>query len=227
MGKAYISTEVKGKQIPGGGPLTLTFADDRVTANAGCNTATGPVTLDGGVLTVGQLAMTLMGCPGETDGADGWMDGLLKSAPTWKLDGSTLTLTGNGDGITVTLLDRKVAAPDKPLTGTTWVVKSLLGKDAQVWSQTLEDVKPTLTIAPDGAVSGSAGCNSMMGRAEIAGSYVTFQIGTTRMACAPEVMDVERQVLEVLNGKTITTIDSDALTIRNEASGTGLELRAE
>ncbi|MBL1076574.1 META domain-containing protein [Nocardia sp. 2] len=227
MGKAYISTEVTGTPIPGGGPLTLTFADDRLTANAGCNTATGPVTLDGGTLTIGEMATTMMGCPGETAGADGWVDSLLKSSPTWKLDGPTLTLTGNGDGITVTLLDRKVAAPDKPLTGTAWIVSALLTKDAHVRSQTLDEVRPTLTIAPDGNVSGNAGCNSMIGKAEIAGSYVTFQIGTTKMACAPDVMEVESQVLAVLNGKTITTIDSSQLTIRNETTGTGLELRAE
>ncbi|MFC9994218.1 META domain-containing protein [Nocardia sp. NPDC127526] len=225
MGKEYVSTKVEGLPIPGGGPLNLGFKDNRVMASAGCNSASGPVTLNGNVLETGQLAMTLIGCPEPTAGADGWMTGLLESKPTWKLDGPNLTITGNGS--TVTLLDRKVAHPDKPLTGTTWVVTSLVRPDAVVSSVALDEARPTLTIAPDGAVSGSAGCNRMTGTAEIAGNDVTFKIGTTKMLCAPEVMEVETQVLGALDGKTTATVDSDMLTISNAANGTGLKLTAE
>ncbi|MGX1807076.1 META domain-containing protein [Nocardia sp. NPDC055321] len=226
MGKAYVSTEVTGTPIPGGGPLTLTFADNRVTATVGCNTASGPVTIDGHTLTVGEMATTLMGCPGDIAGADEWMDGLLRSGPDWTLDGPDLTLTGNG--LTVKLLDRKVAQPDRPLAGTTWVVTALLRPEAEVRSVALDEARPTLTIAPDGAVSGSAGCNRMVGKAAVAGDEVSFEgIGTTKMMCDAAIMEVEQQVLEALNGKTTATIDSDTLTLRNTANGTGLKFRAE
>ncbi|UGT43198.1 META domain-containing protein [Nocardia yamanashiensis] len=225
MGKTYLSTRVEGTPIPGGGPLTLTFRDDRLTANAGCNTMTGPVTLDGNTLKVGDLAATMMACPGDRAGADGWLDGLLRSAPDWKPNGADLTLKGNG--VTVTLQDRKVAKPDKPLVGTTWIVTSLISKDAVTRSATLDAVRPAITISPDGAVSGSAGCNRLTGKAEVSGTDVTFQVGTTRMMCEPDVMEVERQVLAVLDGKTTATVDSDELTLRNAATGTGLGLRAE
>lgn len=225
MGKAYVSTQVTGTPIPGGGPLSLTFADGRVSATAGCNNSSGPVTLDGGTLKVGEMASTLMGCPGDLAGADGWVDGLLRSEPTWKLDGPDLSLSGNG--LTVKMLDRKVAHPDKPLTGTTWIVTALLRTEAEVRSVALEESRPTLTIGPDGAISGSAGCNRMMGKAEIAGNEVTFGVATTRMMCDPQVMEVEQQVLEALDGKTTATIDSDTLTLRNSANNTGLKLRAE
>lgn len=225
MGRSFVSTKVEGLPIPGGGPLNLSFAEQRITSNAGCNTATGPVNLEGHVLTVDQLATTLMGCPDERGQADGWQQGLLESKPSWKLDGDTLTLSGNGS--TVTLLDKKIVHPDKPLVGTNWIVTAIITNDAEVRSQTLDEVKPSLLIAPDGAVSGSAGCNRMMGSAQIAGSDVTFQIGTTRMACDPQVMEVEQQVLTALDGKTTATIDSDTLTLRNAGNGTGLKLRAE
>ncbi|MFB7716392.1 META domain-containing protein [Nocardia sp. NPDC056100] len=225
MGRAFVSTEVKGTAIPGGGPLTLRFQDGRVTANAGCNTATGPVTLDGNTLKVGELATTMMGCPGDVAGADGWVAGLLHSSPTWKLDGSDLTLTGNGN--TVTMLDRKVAHPDKSLTGTPWIVDALVRNNGVERSQTLDEVRPTLTIAPDGSVSGSAGCNSMTGRAEITGSDISFHIATTKMMCDPQVMDVERAVLQALDGNVTATVDSNTLTLRNAGNGTGLNLRAE
>ncbi|MEV6769116.1 META domain-containing protein [Nocardia sp. NPDC051030] len=225
MGKTYMSTKVDGKPIPGGGPLTLTFQDGRITANAGCNTASGPVTLNGDVLKTDELATTLMGCPGDLADADGWANGLLRSLPTWKLDGPTLTLKGNGS--TVTLQDRKVLHPDKPLTGTTWIVTTLLRPDAEVRSQALDEARPALTIAPDGSVSGGAGCNQLIGTAEVAGNEVTFHLGTTRMMCDEQVMEVERDVLQALDGKVTATVDSDNLTLRNTTNGTGLKLHAE
>ncbi|MCM6776719.1 META domain-containing protein [Nocardia sp. CDC159] len=227
MGHTFVSTKVEGAAIPGGGPLVLTFADGRISAQAGCNTSSGPVEFDGAVLRVSGLATTMMGCPGERGGADGWQTGLLQSAPTWKLDGSTLTLTGNGS--TVTMLDKKVAQPDRPLTGTAWTVTTLVRPNGQITSQVLEQAKPNLTIGADGQVSGSAGCNRMTGTAAIAagGQEITFRIATTRMACEPEVMEVERQVLEALDGKTRATIDADTLTLRNDGNNTGLVLRAQ
>ncbi|WP_306362093.1 META domain-containing protein [Nocardia sp. CC227C] len=225
MGRDFVSTEVEGLPIPGGGPLTLSFREDRVTANAGCNTATGPVNLDGGVLTADQLATTLMGCPEDRAQADAWQEGLLKSRPTWKVDGDTLVVSGNGS--TVTLLDREVAHPDKPLTGTTWVVTAVLTPEAEIRSQTIDEVRPTLLIAADGAVSGSAGCNGMIGTAEVSGSDVTFQIGTTKKMCEPQVMELEQQVLTALDGKVTATVEADTLTLRNQADGSGLKLRAE
>ncbi|WP_230329747.1 META domain-containing protein [Nocardia aurantiaca] len=225
MGRSFVSTAVAGTPIPGGGPLTLTFADGRVSATSGCNTATGPVDLQGNTLQVGEMASTLTVCPDDVAGTDNWQDGLLRSQPNWTLVGDTLTLKGNGS--TVTMLDRKVAHPDKPLTGTTWIVTALLRPDAEVRSTTLDEVRPALTITPDGKVSGSAGCNTVTGSAQIDGDDVTFQIATTRMMCDSQVMEVERQVLQALDGKTKATIDSDELTIRNTGNNTGLELRAE
>ncbi|MFC3438917.1 META domain-containing protein [Nocardia seriolae] len=225
MGRSFVSTAVSGTPIPGGGPLTLHFADGRVSATAGCNTATGPVDLQGNTLHVGKRATTLMGCPGDLAGADGWQDGLLRSQPTWTLVGDTLTLEGNGS--TVTLLDRKAANPDKPLTGTTWIVTALLRPEAEVRSATLDEVRPTLTITPDGKVSGTAGCNTVTGTAAIDADTITFTLATTRKMCEPQVMELETQVLQALDGKTTATIDSDQLTLRNSTNNTGLKLRAQ
>ncbi|MGW2661915.1 META domain-containing protein [Nocardia tengchongensis] len=225
-GRTFVSTAVSGTPIPGGGPLTLTFVEGgRISATSGCNTANGPVDLQGNTLQVGELASTMMACPGDVMGADEWQAGLLHSQPTWTLSGDTLTLKGNGT--TVSMLDRKAAHPDKPLIGTTWVVNTLLRTDAEVRSVTLDEVRPTLTITPDGKVSGTAGCNTMTGSAVIDGDDATFTIATTRMMCAPEVMEVEQQVLGALDGKTKATIDSDVLTLRNAGNNTGLKLRAE
>lgn len=226
--RTFLSTEVEGEPIPGGGPLTLTFGTDRISANAGCNTASGTVAFEGDVMQVGQLASTLMGCTGDTAGADQWVDTLLSSNPTWRLDGDTLTLR-NADQ-TVTLLDKKVADPDRPIQGTTWVVTGLITPDAHIRSQALDDAKPTLTIAEDGGLTGTAGCNRMMGTAAVEpgpdSTVITFRAGTTKMMCAPEVMEVETAVLQALDGRTTATVDANQLTLRND-NGHGLTLTAQ
>ncbi|WP_109526912.1 MULTISPECIES: META domain-containing protein [Nocardia] len=226
MGHTYVSTTVQGTPIPGDGPLTLTFTDNRVSAYAGCNTASGSVTFDGDVLRVGDLASTLIGCPEPQAGADQWMNTLLTAAPTWRLEGTTLTLRDKDQ--TVTLVDRKVASPDKPLKGTDWVVTEIITRDARTTSQTLAETRPTLLIAEDGTVSGTTGCNRMTGTADIdpSGSPVTFRLATTRMACPPEVMEVESAVLSALDGTATADIDADTLTLRNKNNDTGLVLHA-
>lgn len=225
MGHTYISTTVQGTPIPGDGPLTLTFADNRVSGYAGCNTASGSVTFDRDVLRVGDLASTLIGCPEPQADADQWMNTLLTAAPTWRLEGTTLTLRAKDQ--TVTLVDRKVASPDKPLKGTDWVVTEIITQDARTTSRTLAETRPTLLIAEDGTVSGTTGCNRMTGSADIApsGSPITFRLATTRMACPPEVMEVESAVLSTLDGTTTADIDADTLTLRNP-NNTGLVLHA-
>ncbi|WP_194813964.1 META domain-containing protein [Nocardia sp. XZ_19_385] len=230
-GHTYISKEVQGPQIPGGGPLTLTFTEDgRVSVTAGCNTGSAPVTLDNNTLTAGQLATTLMGCEGDRARADEWMGGLLASAPSWELKDSTLTLKNQDQ--TVILLDKKIATPDKPLEHTVWRVTQIITPDARIASVAIDESKPTLALRDNG-ISGSAGCNKFSGKAPItksaAGNTIEFNgkdFGTTRMVCQPDVMEVEAGVLKALTGTVTLTIDADILTLKN-AEGNGLVLRAE
>lgn len=222
--RTFLSTNVEGAPIPGGGPLTISFTEGRLAADAGCNKFTGAVTLDDHVLHVSGLATTLMACEDDRRGADEWLSGLLNSQPSWRLDDSRLTL--HSADRTVTLLDKKVAQPDKPVKGTSWLVTSLITDNSQVRSRALDEARPTLTIAEDGSVSGAAGCNQMTGSAEVSGAQITFRIATTKMMCSPEVMEVEQAVLNALDGGTNATVDADTLTLRND-NGAGLVLHAQ
>ncbi|MGW0182487.1 META domain-containing protein [Nocardia sp. NPDC003345] len=227
MGHTYISTEVTGAPIPGGGPLTLTFADGRISAAAGCNTHTGAVDLRDHVLHVSDLASTLIGCAGDRAGSDAWVGDLLRGDPTWGLERDRLTVTGKNT--TVVLTDKKVLTPDRPVRGTEWVVTTLLTPDARIQSRTIDEVRPTLTFAADGGLTGFAGCNRITGRAAVTdtpdGADITATAATTRMMCAPEIMEVEQAVLAALDGTVHATVDADVLTLRNP-NGHGLTLRA-
>ena len=54
------------------------------------------------------------------------------------------------------------------LTGSEWRVESIGGVGVGA------DSRASITIAADGALSGSGGCNRLMGRADIKGEAVTF-----------------------------------------------------
>ena len=228
-GREFVSVDVTGEPIPGGGPMTLGFADGQISAFAGCNRGSGAVDLADGRLRAGELAMTMMGCPPPRDGADGWLSRFLAAGPAWTLTGDDLTLST--DTTTVTLRDKKVVDPDRPLIGTTWQVDTLVSSDAATTSAALERSRPTLTLAADGTVTGFTGCNQFNGPAEVSetadgATVVNFgPLATTRRACEADLGDIEKAVLRVLDGPVQTSIDADRLTL-TRADGNGLVLRA-
>lgn len=226
LGRAFVSTSVEGTPIPGGGPLTVEFvAPDRIVGSAGCNRATGSADFANSTVTTGPMAMTMMACPGERGASDQWLTAFLAAGPSWNLDGDTLRLSTAA--ATVTLLDKKVAQPDRPLVGTTWVVDTTISPQAIVTSRAIEESTPTVQFGADGTVTGSTGCNTFSGTAQIAGDTVTFgPLATTMRMCEPDVAEVETAVLTALSGTTTVTVDSDRMRMVN-ADGHGLGLHAQ
>lgn len=218
-GRTFLSTVIVGRALVPGSQVRLSFEDGRIGANAGCNSMSGSYAVDGGRLVVGALATTEMGCDPALMDQDGWLGGFLDGASI-ALAGEMLTLAK--DGVTLTLLDRVVADPDRPLAGTRWVVDGLVSGDAV--SSVPAGVVATLVFA-DGEVAVEAGCNSGGGSAEIAETTITFgPLALTEMACGPDAMAVEQAVTSVLAGTVDYTIEADSLTLAG--AGAGLLLRA-
>jgi putative lipoprotein len=63
----------------------------------------------------------------------------------------------------------------------------------------IDRIQTILEIAPGGVVSGTGGCNRMGGQATISRDTIAFgEIVSTRMACAPPVMDQEQRFFAAL-----------------------------
>ncbi|MBB5786931.1 META domain-containing protein [Jiangella mangrovi] len=218
-GRTFVSTEDVG--IPGGGPLNLQFTDDgRLLASAGCNSANGPVSLDGGRLgTGGGLAMTEMGCPGERMDADQWLSDLLAAEPTWELaDANTFVLTAGE--LVISLTDLEVVEPPVELTGRQWDVDGLT--DGEVASSMPAGFAAHLRF-DDGAVTGHTGCNELSGTATVDGDAVTFaDIVVSDAACADGAAYVQDIVLQVLTGEARFEITGNRLSLE-APSGFGLQ----
>jgi heat shock protein HslJ len=108
-----------------------------------------------------------------------------------------------------------VAQDTAPLTGQ-WAVEIIGGVGVGA------DSRAALTFAADGAVSGSGGCNRLMGRAGISGQTIKFgPLATTRMACSAAVMAMERKLLDAFTATRSYHIAGSLLTL-HDASGVEL-----
>ncbi|OGO55746.1 MAG: hypothetical protein A2V85_02230 [Chloroflexi bacterium RBG_16_72_14] len=218
-GRTFLSTGATGATLVPGSQVRIAFAGGNIAANAGCNSMSGSYTIVGDRLDVDLLAMTEMACEEPLMAQDGWVAALLDGA-TITLDGDTLTLAK--DGVALTLQDREVADPDRPLLGTRWVVDGLISGDAV--SSVPQGVTAALVFA-DGRVDVEAGCNTGSGTVRIDGATIVFgPIALTKMACGEAAMAVEQAVTTVLTGEAGYAIEAGSLTLTNGAAG--LMLRA-
>jgi heat shock protein HslJ len=75
--------------------------------------------------------------------------------------------------------------------------------------------EPHLVLDPDGRrLSGSGGCNRLLGRYELDGEQLTFgAVANTMMACPESLMRRERALIEALEATTGFGIDAETLEL--------------
>ena len=219
-GTTFESTDITGHELVADTTISLAFQADAVSANAGCNTMNGGYTITDGVLEVGAMASTMMACSDELMAQDTWLSEFLAGGPEIALADDTLTLTGSEATLT---LD---AVQDVGIEGTTWMITGTVATEAV--SSIPAGAEPSLTIT-DGQAAIDTGCNSGSGSVEVTDTTLTFgPIATTRMACPPDLTDLETTVLTVLQGEVTYEIDGASMSIRAEGPDgeIGLELSA-
>lgn len=195
--------------VPGIPAPTLRL-DGRVAAGTtGCNTFRGPYAARSDVRRFGPLATTRRACPGPRGGQETRFLNVLRQVTGSQVSGTTLTLfAGSRDR----LVFRAGGAATGPETAVnldgTWQLSggTALGPVA--------GGLPTLTFG-GGRVSGTAGCNRVMGGVQVQGSRVIFgALATTRMACPPAVGAQEAAFLRFLSEPTLrVTQQSQTLTL--------------
>ncbi len=219
-GRTFLSTGVQGQTLVPGSTVRLSFKDGQLGINAGCNHMGGAYSIADGKLTTGQMMMTDMACQEPLMKQDTWVSSFLAGAAV-TLAGDTLTLK-NGD-VTMTLTDRKVADPDRPLVGTNWVVDGIISHDAV--SSVPVGVTAGFTITGD-TMQVDTGCNT--GSASVQVTATTMTIGPmtlTKKACQANEGAMEAAVVAALTGEVTYAIEADVLTTTSK-SGAGLMLRA-
>jgi heat shock protein HslJ len=227
-GKTFLATAVtengKPRALVPNTEVSVEFTDDgRLIAQAGCNTMQGQVNTANGKLVVDDLASTAIGCPQASGEQDAFVAKVIGASPSWQLDDDQLTITSGTT--TLAMAPREAVHPDKDLAGTTWVLDTLVDGDV---ASSMAAGAPEVTIVFDGTrATADTHCNGVGAEYSVTGDTIEFTGGvSTKMACAPEIMQGEDAVSAVLNGTVTYKITADRLTLTN-SSGKGIQLHAK
>ena len=220
-GKTYLSQSTTGITLADGAVLRISFDDGRISVSGGCNGMGGDVTFEGDAMTVGLMMSTQMACDQPLMDQDSAVQAFLTAGTTVSVDGDTLVLTGTltGSEATITLLDREVADPDRPLADTAWTVTGVISSDAisSGWGSAVA----TLTIV-DGQAQVNTGCNTGFATVtvdEAAGTITFGPLALTKMMCDDDAMRLEQEVTRVLTGTATYSIEAGSLTLMNGSDG--------
>jgi heat shock protein HslJ len=209
-GQAFTSTDVTGYDIVADTEIELGFEADSIGARAGCNSMSGGYSISDGTLEVGAMASTMMACDDALTAQDQWLSEFLTSGPEISLDGETLTLTGSDTTITLE------GVQPTPLEGTTWVVSGTVANEGI--SVGAVDSQASMTIT-DGQAQIETGCNTGNSSVEITDTTMTFgPMALTRMACAPDLTELEASVVLVLDGEATYEINGNTLALRKDGT---------
>jgi heat shock protein HslJ len=96
------------------------------------------------------------------------------------------------------------------IEGATWRAESIKGS-------AIAGTAPMLSIA-GGRLSGSGGCNRIMGSADLSGDRISFRgIASTRMACPPPAMAQEQNFLAALAATRAFRVEGRRLILVDQA----------
>ncbi|MFE0804043.1 META domain-containing protein [Streptomyces sp. NPDC058812] len=204
-----------------------------VAGSTGCNTFSARADIDGQRVRLSDAMFTEKACEKTPIDFEKSLGRTLTTGPlTTKTEGERLTLT-TADGDTVRLSRQ----PDAPLYGTKWTVTTPGQKDADQNDADQKDADKKdadhkgsahLTFDRDAkTVSGRLPCNRVNAEATVSDGHITLGApSTTRMVCEGSLMDAEKRILRLFDGRVDYRIDQETLTLTSE-DGTTVRAVAE
>jgi len=217
-GREFILQSAEGYTPLEGITVRIWFGDGELGFAAGCNSHSGAYTICGTQLCVESMASTLMGCDAARHAQDDFFAEFFTSQPYVTLVGDELTAVV-GD-VTLVLLDREAADPDRPLTGRTWDVAEFM--DGQSVSAYALPAQPTIRFAEDGSMQIFTSCNTGEGTFTTnEQTLVLSNVAYTEQACSDDnTVIVDAHIQAVLaNGVVSYSIEAARLTLTRGEMG--------
>ncbi|MFM8277533.1 MAG: META domain-containing protein [Cyanobium sp.] len=114
------------------------------------------------------------------------------------------------------------------LRGTLWTLQALQDGDGPSLSQPPGKPAELLLAADQERVSGSGGCNRLLGGFRLSGEQLSFsRLASTQMACPAAVMAFERRYSEALGRVRRWSTDKQTLLLQDERGRTLLVFSAK
>jgi heat shock protein HslJ len=189
-------------------PVTLTFANGEVRGRSGCNGFGATYTVNGSILTISRLVGTMMACPEPSMKVEQTVQRALQAAERFAAGRDRLAITFDGGRSMVLRPAQEIG-----LDGATWTVRTLARPGAA--RETAPPRSARLTFAfDDDRIAGHAGCNTFRGLARRSGDRIEIgPLATTKTACAPELMALERDVVAALSKAARFRLRRDTLDL--------------
>ncbi|WP_147261932.1 META domain-containing protein [Blastococcus sp. TF02A-26] len=211
---------VDGAPLPMPTTATLVVSPDRVTGRAFCNSYDAGYDSAGEAFSLADLSMTEAAClDAGAMAAEQTYVRALTTVSAARVGEDLLVLTGPDVELR---FGRAEEVPDRELTGTRWVLDTLV--DGQTASSTVAGTTAVLVLAADGTLTGSTGCRDLAGSWAADGDELRIT-GLPTDGCAGPAAAQDGAVLAVLAAGPVATVDEDRLRV-TAPDGRGLGYRA-
>lgn len=101
-GRQFVATEIDGYTIVDGSEVVVSFDDDTILIEAGCNTQRSGYEIADGVLQVELLVATMMACEQPLMDQDQLVASIVTAGPTIELDGAELVISSDETAMSMT-----------------------------------------------------------------------------------------------------------------------------
>jgi heat shock protein HslJ len=191
-------------------PATLTFEEESLGGNTGCNHFGGEYEVNGNQIEISDIFQTLIACDGPVmEQERDYLEG-LRSAEKFRLADESLTLVYPGGELH---FSRQQPEADEALERTEWQLTTLV--EGETARSLLADTEITATFE-GGAVNGNAGCNEYHAAYVLSGDQITVgDTAATRMHCGEAIMEQEEAFLSSLRSARTYEIDGRRLTLHH------------
>ena len=207
--------------IVDGYPITLSLTDDGAGGTAACNGYGGTYEIAGSQITFTELLWTEMACVAEgvMESEQMYLEGLLLVG-TYSMTEHSLTLSGEQVELDFIALP---PVPTAEMTGTVWVLESLLDGEA---ASSVNGDRATLELFTDGSMLGSTGCRTLDGQYIVSGAEVAMTEMTAHGECPADLEAQDGHVVSVLGDGFRTVVDGQLLTL-SSTGDLGLVYRSD
>lgn len=219
-GHTFLLDSIEGHTLVESTTIRLSFQEDQLNFNAGCNGHFGTYSLCDGKLCVTDFGSTEIGCGEGLHEQDAWLADFLSATPTLSYEPPQLTIA---DGeVTLEFLDREVADPDRPLTDRVWSIDTFFS-GGSASNVPLPSV-PTVRFEADGSFSVFDTCNTLDGFYTIDGQELDLRdVSTTDIACTDTGSEyAQNHIGQVFGVGTLSySINAARLNLMRDELGVG------
>ena len=203
-----------------GFPITMTLEAGQIGGRAACNQYGGEYGLSGTEFSISGLGWTEMGCDGDIMNSESQFLEAITRVDT--LQGTAEGVTLEGEGVEL-VFAKEEPVPVAELTGTVWVLDSLINGDAV---SSVSGARATLELFSDGSLLGSTGCRTLHGEYIVSGATVQFTTFGAEGDCPDELFDQDSHVVTVLGDGFSVEIEGDRMVV-SSMGHIGLIYRAD